>query len=128
MSQQSDVASAIRAVNAEFTACFNRGDLAAVAALYTNDAQLLVPNHEPFSGPAAIQAVLTGLRGDGASLALESLEVEGSGDAVAEVGRYTLTLADGEPADRGKFIVLWRRVGGAWRLHRDMISSDLPAG
>jgi ketosteroid isomerase-like protein len=122
-----DIRGAIGAVNSEFMADFNRGDLASVAQFYTEDAQLLAPNHEPFAGRGTIAAVLGGLRGDGGSLRLETLEAEAQGDMAWEQGRYTLSGADGAERDRGKYLVIWKQVNGQWRLHRDMLSTSLPA-
>jgi uncharacterized protein (TIGR02246 family) len=107
---------------------FNSGRVADVAACYTEDAQFLVPGQEPFAGRAAIAAVLGGLRGDGNRLTLETLEVEAGGDFAWEVGRYSVATPNGAEADRGKYVVVWKRAGGEWRLHRDIINSSLPPG
>lgn len=34
---------------------------------------------------------------------------------------------DGTVADRGKYIVVWKRVGGKWLLHRDIWNTSMPA-
>ena len=34
---------------------------------------------------------------------------------------------DGELADRGKFIEIWRLVDGEWKITNDIFNSDLPA-
>lgn len=116
---------AIEAANAEFMARFAAGSGAGVAELYTEDGQLLPPNSEPISGRAAIaefwqNAIDTGLTG----VKLKGSEVEGSGDVASEVGRYSLTDAEGNSLDQGKYIVLWKNVGGEWKLHRDIWNSN----
>ncbi len=36
----------------------------------------------------------------------------------------TAWATDGGVADEGKYIILWRRVGGAWYVHRDIWNSN----
>jgi ketosteroid isomerase-like protein len=35
-------------------------------------------------------------------------------------------LKDGTIADKGKYIVVWKKEDGKWKLHRDLSNSDLP--
>ena len=57
---------------------------------------------------------------------LESTEIEGMGDTAFEIGKYTI-LGDGDQAlGNGKYIVIWKKVGEEWKLHRDMINSSMP--
>jgi ketosteroid isomerase-like protein len=60
------------------------------------------------------------------SLELETLEVFGNGDVVSEVGRYVLGGADGQELDEGKYVVVWRKEGDAWKLHRDIFNTSMP--
>ena len=61
------------------------------------------------------------------AIELKTTEVEGLGESAAEVGSYTIYGKDGAAIDRGKYLVLWRRVDGAWKLHRDCWNSNEPA-
>lgn len=117
---------AIEAVNERFMQLFDRGDMAALAECYTEDAEFLVPNHEPFRGREAIRAALTGLRGGGASLRLSTRDVEAYGDFAWETGRYAV-IAGGQTVDDGKYLVVWKHDGARWRLHRDIINTSRPA-
>ena len=123
---QDDVRAAIEATNVEFMRLFASGDIAGLVDLYTEDAEFMVPNHEPFVGREAIGAALAGLRGDGASLRLETRQVEGQGPHAWETGRYTVS-AGGQDVDAGKYVVVWKLDGGRWRLHRDIINTSRPA-
>ncbi len=115
----------IEAVNAQFMAALGQGDAAAMAGLYTEDAQQMPPNGAIVSGRAAIQAGLQQLIDGGLGLQLEATEVEGHGDTAHEVGKYTMTL-DGKTVDEGKYIVIWKNVDGQWKLHRDIFNSNNP--
>ena len=45
---------------------------------------------------------------------------------LAEEGLFTFADKGGTPLDKGKYIVLWKKVGGKWKLFRDCYNSDLP--
>ncbi|HVE79876.1 MAG TPA: SgcJ/EcaC family oxidoreductase [Gemmatimonadaceae bacterium] len=117
----------ITVANARFMEALRNADPAAVAACYTRDAQLLPSNSEVVAGTDAIAGFWGSVLGMGiAEARLETLEVEGQGDLAMEVGRYTLTTADGAEADRGKYVVVWHRAGGSWKLHRDIWNTSRP--
>jgi ketosteroid isomerase-like protein len=58
---------------------------------------------------------------------IETLEVEEHGDTAIELSKFTLYVHGGRRADAGKFIVIWKRKDGQWRLHRGIFNSSLPA-
>jgi uncharacterized protein (TIGR02246 family) len=124
----SDLRESIQAVNEEFGAAYRRGDARAVAAMYTQGGQLYPPNENIVAGREAIEkfwkaAMDSGVKG----VELKTTEVEGLGNSVVEAGIYTLYAKDGATLDRGKYLVVWKRVGGRWKLHRDCWNSNEPA-
>jgi ketosteroid isomerase-like protein len=126
-SAQSDAKSGIAATNKKFEAAAAKGDAAAVAALYTADAWVMPPNGTLTKGPG-IAALWKAMVGEGGtSVKLMTQEVEAHGDTAHEVGAYEIKTADGTVVDKGKFIVIWKRDGGEWKLHRDIWNSDMPA-
>ena len=117
----------VEATNAQFMAAVSQGDAAGVAACYTEDTQLLPPNSEIVKGRKAVQGFLQGfLDAVVKGIQLTSIEVEGHGDTAHEVGAYTLTGENGQTIDEGKYIVIWKKVGDEWKLHRDIFNSNLP--
>lgn len=62
-----------------------------------------------------------------ADVRLETADVETAGNLAVEVGRYTLSGADGGMVDNGKYIVVWHHDGGSWKLHRDIWTTSRPA-
>lgn len=121
----------IRDNNARFAEAYSRGDVAAVAALYTDDAVLLPPNLETLRGKEAIQQFWAGARQMGIrEAALETVQVEESGDMACEIGAYTLKIQpEGGQAttDRGKYVVLWKRqADGSWKLAVDIWNTNSP--
>lgn len=121
---------AIDDANRRWMEAFNRGDFAAVGALYTADARVMAPGAETATGPAGAQAVFDGASKAGVKSAkLETVELYAGGQTTTELGRYTMMGADGQVLDTGRFIVVWKREGNAWKIHRDMWNSDrAPAG
>ena len=107
--------------NQHFMTSFAAQDAAALVALYTDDAQLFPPHSDLVEGAEHLVAFWQGIFEMGLTGAsLETLEVDNEGDTAIEVGRYTLTAGDGTVADEGKYVVVWKKVGGQWRLHRDI--------
>ncbi len=129
MSSTAPALSEIGLANQQFMAAFKRGDAAAVAACYSADARLLPPNSPPVTTTDGIRAfwqavIQTGIK----EATLETVEVEKTGEAGAvEEGRYTLLGATGDVLDTGKYVVIWQKDGGAWKLHRDIWNSSRPA-
>ncbi|MFI5396614.1 MAG: YybH family protein [Candidatus Binatia bacterium] len=122
-----NVASAIRAANAKFMETLKRGDAAGVAALYTATGQLLPAHSEFVTGPEAILNFWKAAMDMGVKEAtLETLEVEDHGDTAIEVGRYRMMVEGGQLADAGKYVVVWKNVGGAWKLHWDIWTTSQP--
>jgi uncharacterized protein (TIGR02246 family) len=111
-----------------FMETFRKGDAAGLAALYTEEGQLMPPNAGFQVGRQAIQAFWQAVVDAGIKEArLEIREVEAHGDAAIEVGEYSLHGGGGAELDAGKYIVIWKRKDGRWKLHRDIFNSSLPA-
>jgi hypothetical protein len=51
---------------------------------------------------------------------------DGGRDATV-VGRYTIWATGGAVAEQGKYMMLWRRAGDAWYVHRDIWNTDRPS-
>ncbi len=122
-----EVKSAIQAVNNTFMQAWEEGDAEAVARLYTPDAKFMVPGMPPLEGREAIQNYIQGGMDSGlASIELTAHEIQSHGSNAHEVGTFTLTTANGETADRGNYVVIWKRINGKWHLRRDIINSTMP--
>jgi len=128
MTVSSEIREGIAAANANFMNTFNRGDGAGMGALYSENGQLLPPNSDIVSGQAAISGFWQGAMDMGIKTAkLDTVELDGEAGVVFEVGKYTLGGEGGSRIDSGKFIVVWKKEGGKWKLHRDIWNSSLPA-
>ena len=123
----SEFDSAMEAGHEAFMTTFNCGDAAGVAALYTEDAQLLPPNADFVTGRAAVEAFWQGLMDRGIkSMRLITGELEDHGETAIDVGRYKLFGEGERELDQGKYIVVLKRVDRQWKLHRDIFNSSNP--
>jgi len=128
-----EIRETIKNTNLKFAEVFQRGDAAAVAALYTADARLLPPGAPMMSGTEAIRAFWQGAMNLGIKEAtLESIDVESSdgSDLATEIGKFTLSMETrgGERvAQMGKYVVLWKNDAGVWKLHADIWNTNAPA-
>jgi uncharacterized protein (TIGR02246 family) len=112
--------------NEKFAATYNKGDVVAIAAMYTEDAVAFPPGGDLVKGRAAIEAMWKNVLAAGLTdLALQTLSVERDGSLAIEVGTATAKMK-GAP-QRIKYVVTWKRQSdGGWKLHRD-IWNDMPS-
>jgi len=111
--------------NAKLMKAFGH-DAQAIAKLYTENGQLLPAGSGAIEGHVAIAAFWQSVFDAGVvSVTLETLEVSSMGDIAAEVGRLELRNQEGQVVDTGKYVVIWKLVNGAWKLHRDIWTSSI---
>ncbi len=107
-------------------------DVAAIARIYAVDGMFLAPNALLVEGREGIAEVWAGLLGlPGISFTFEPtrIEVSASADLASDVGTYSLAFdADGgRVEDQGKYVLVWKKVNGAWKVLADIFNSNLPA-
>jgi ketosteroid isomerase-like protein len=123
-----DVRAEIEAANLQFEAAAAKGDGKAVAALYTASAQALPAGSDVVSGTEAIGKFWQGVFDSGVKgVRLKTLEADSAGESAHEVGQYELLDAAGKVLDRGKYVVIWKKDSGRFKLHRDIWTTSMPA-
>ncbi len=117
----------IRSAVPRFISAFNAGNADAVAAMYTDDAVLLVPNSPIARGNAAIRDAYRGAFGSShPTLNFAPDRIVQSGDVAYEYGHYTMGM--GSMNDQGNYITVWRRQpNGDWKIAEDSVNSSMPA-
>lgn len=114
------VRDAVEAGNRAFETAFGKGDSTAIAALYTEDAQVIAPGSPVVKGRPAIAAFWLGSIESGIQgVKLETADVESAGDLAYETGNVRLVAKDGTTSG-ARYLVVWKRVGEMWLLHRDI--------
>jgi ketosteroid isomerase-like protein len=94
--------------------------------MYADGAKVLPPNAAAITNDQGVLAMWRSFIDSGAKFSIATTFVEGRGDLAYEVGTYSITAADGGK-DTGKFVVVWKRQNGAWKIVADIWNSDLPA-
>lgn len=113
----------IRQLEKDWESAFNHKDIRSVAALYAEDAWLILPGDAPAKGRPAVSSALQAMPA-GLHIALETQSVLRLGpDLAVENGVAQLGMA-GAPsgAKRSNYQVLWRRDHGRWCIVRDIVS------
>ena len=124
LAEADPVREAVEAANRTFEQAFARGDAAALAGLYTEDAHVVPPGAPLAQGRAAIERFWQDTIDAGAkSATLQTTGVESAGDLAYETGLARLVAADGSET-RARYVVVWKRVGDRWKLHRDIWNSE----
>ena len=109
-----------------WTAAFNKGDAAAVATLYTEDAYVLPPGSAMVKGRAAIEAFWRQAAQQMSDAKLTTVDVLPLGRSAArEIGTVTLKTKSQPPQEVvGKYVVVWRKIGRDWKLATDIWNTD----
>jgi uncharacterized protein (TIGR02246 family) len=123
--------SAIRSSQDAWYKGYNSSDVAAVAALYADDAVLMAPNVPAASGIAAIREYYSNVAPAFQAAGLTAEEgsigdVGISGDLAWQGTTYTITDKSGATVDAGKVLTVFQRRNGKWMIIRDTWNSDAP--
>ncbi|MEQ5843777.1 nuclear transport factor 2 family protein [Paraburkholderia acidicola] len=120
---------AIRSINHAVIDYIKTRDYTAITEFYDVDAAFLLPGSPAFVGIEAIRAAWKTLsQTPGISLEAEpeTIEFAESGDLAMDRGWYRLTtMSDGESVlEQGKYLVVWRKKHGEWKMIADMINAN----
>ena len=113
--------------NKEFSVLYAANDSIGLSQLYTQDAKFMNNGAPAVTGRKNIQSAISGIMNSGVtSVNLKTIDVWGMEDLLTEEGEISLFVEDDE-VYKGKYIVLWKKVDGKWKLFRDIFNSNLPA-
>ena len=102
------------------------GDSVGAANAYSKEGTLMADNMPALLGVDKISAFWGGFSKIAGGLTLTTLEVWGDENFITEEGVFEVKGKDGNQLDKGKYLVLWKKEDGKWKLHRDLSNSDLP--
>jgi ketosteroid isomerase-like protein len=110
-----------RAVNQLFeTELISKRNYGSIDQIYTSDATVMPPGAPMITGRENVRAfwkaTVEALNPTGGKL--ETLSIEVLGDRAVEIGRATIESAG--PTLEVKYVVVWKREDGAWKLHIDI--------
>ncbi len=111
-----------------------KGDAAAVASLYRDDAIEMQPSQPPIEGRAAIERCYQEMFAGPVKVigfAFTHVESTIAGDVAYDVGTYRRTMtapgAPGPIVDNGKYVVILKRTAGDWKAAYVIRNSDIPS-
>ncbi len=106
---------------AAWEAAYNDKNAEGVAALYTEDGQLLPPGAGVVNGRAAIKDFWS----NDVATQWARISIKADSSAVAGDWAYRSGAWSTEsPALTGKYLEVWKRAGDSWQLHRDIWNLD----
>jgi ketosteroid isomerase-like protein len=120
----------IHANNRVFEKAVADGDVGQIAALLAPDVISLPPDAPTMFGKPAVTGLWAaaikehGLTG----FAITTDTLDFAGDTAVEVGHAILSmtpLGAARQTAKVKFVVVWKRLNGAWLMHRDIWNADV---
>lgn len=117
---------AIDSNNHSFSTMLAKGDSIGISNLYALDAKFMDAGAPAVVGRTAIKSLMSGFIKSGASrVDFKTIDVFGCDSLVAEEGELKLYAGAKEIAE-DKYIVLWKKEEGSWKIFRDISNSNLP--
>lgn len=108
-----------------FMDALERADAPAAARVFTSDAKVIASGvDDAIVGREAIEQFWRAMSSNGVKrLVLDTIDLEGEGDLRFETGKYTALGGDGGTLGRGHYLLVWKRDGREWLIHRDIGSA-----
>jgi len=122
---------AIRDLDTQWNASFAKKDVDASVNFYAPDAWAMWPDGPTIKGTEAIRAAWTeffktpNLKG---AFTPETIQVSSAGDMATDAGSLHLEMdtPKGHVVEDAKYLVVWRKVNGAWKAQYDTFNSTAP--
>jgi uncharacterized protein (TIGR02246 family) len=117
---------AIQGLDDTWAEAFNKGDAAALAAMYTGDAYVLPPGAEMVRGRNAIEALWRANMQQIGDIKCTAIDVKPLGrNAAREIGNCSFKTKAQPPQDGAlKYAVVWEKEGGQWKLLQDIWNTN----
>jgi uncharacterized protein (TIGR02246 family) len=123
---------AIRTQGEQLLAREQAKDADGALTFYTDDAVALMPGAAAVTTKDALRSLYQEFFTTAGMTSLQStvgdIDVAASGDLAVEhgVNVITFTTPQGEMTDTGKYLVVWKKVDGQWKVARISVNSDSP--
>jgi ketosteroid isomerase-like protein len=113
--------------NALFTRAHVEGDRATIDGMFTRDAKVLPPGAEPVIGRAAIDQLTRNYIEFGiADFREVTTDFYGNDDLLIDQGDYVLVYGKENTIEKGKYLNVWRKEDGAWKIHSNIWNTNSP--
>jgi ketosteroid isomerase-like protein len=121
-----ELRSAVFQSNRLYGQAFVKGDSLLFVNRYDRNAWIMPPNSPALMGPDAPSSFFAiayhqmNIR----NVLLSTNELYDQGDYATEVGSFELRDVANKVLNRGKYVVVWKRTDGKWKMYRDCFNSD----
>ena len=113
-------------MNESYSERFMTNDTAFYVARYCTDAQVYSPGMPAVMGRDSIRAFFyNNGNNKEAKIELPAGNFYGNADFVIEDGTYSFPDGKGGNVDKGKFIAIWKKEDGVWKLYREIWNTDM---
>lgn len=122
---------ALRELSTRWNVAVEARDVGSICPLFAENAVEMQANTPVVTGSAAICEWYRGWLLDPAvtaSFKTEDFDVAASGDLAIERGSYQFrtTKGDSTTVDDGKYLTVWKKIDGRWKVLYDMANTNLP--
>jgi len=116
----------IQKLEDQWAAAVNRADAAALAAMYTTDADSLPAGAKMMKGQKAIEAFWKGAMDDMQDVKCTTIDVKSLGGAAArEIGTCSAMTKKAPTKQIDiKYVVIWQKEGGKWKQSLEIWNTD----
>ena|ERR1035437_590671 len=132
ITKPSDDKKAIRKLDVEWGRAATQGDLKAVVEFYARDGSVVWPDTPAQHGTAKIRAawksVYAAYKGLTLKFTAERIDIAQSGDVAVDFGKVAFGYIGpkGRVMNIGKYVVVWKKVNGAWKVLYDSYNMNKP--
>jgi ketosteroid isomerase-like protein len=121
------VKSHILEMNKTYSKRFTTNDSLFYVERYCRDAEVYCPSLPAVRGREAIRRFFYG-NGSNTETVIElpAGNFYGNDQLVVEEGSYHFPDGKGGSVDKGKFMAIWKKEDGQWKMYREIWNSDLP--
>jgi len=122
----------IREADARWLKAAQANDAAAESAVFATDGIAYREHVPPIYGPSGYRSYTERFRADNPKVkqtwATDNIQIATAGDMAIQTGEYQLTGLgpNGTGEDKGRFVTVWKKVKGEWKVAHDIGSTTMP--
>ena len=121
----SEIRSAIDLQITAWVKALKKGDTAELADLYTDDAKIMGHGEPSVFGKDKILNVFEGFVRNKITVSeFTTIGIWGNDELIVEEGTGKFFHENGKIVSRGKYLLVWKKIEGKWKIFRDMYNSD----
>ena len=113
--------------NTRFTKAHLTGDIALIDSMFAPDAKSFPPGAAAVTGlPALHDFTVEYLKAGLTEFREETTDFYGNSELVVDAGTYVVTYGPEHVTERGKYLNVWKRMSGTWKIQSNIWNSDAP--